>query len=134
MGREHWRRLAITEGIGPILIRRLVDAAGDAEGACQASTALLQTVDGIGSAKAQKIRESMRSADVDDQLRRCDALNVSLICPDDPSYPTLLLQIPDPPAVLYVKGGFEPRDLNGVAIVGSRKCSYYGREQAERFG
>src|SRR4029078_10921066 len=48
-------------------------------------------------------------------------------------YPTLLTQIPDPPAVLYVKGNFEPRDLNSVAIVGSRKCSYYGREQYERF-
>lgn len=41
--------------------------------------------------------------------------------------------IPDPPPVLYVRGQFEPRDLNGFAIVGSRRCSHYGREQAERF-
>src|SRR5262245_2124841 len=126
MGREHWLRLAMTEGIGPILISRLVDAAGDAEAACQASIARLQRVDGIGSAKATKIRESMRTVNVDDELRRCDALKISVICPDDPTYPTMLGQIPDPPAVLYVKGGFEPRDLNGVGIVGSRKCSYYG--------
>src|SRR5439155_14814585 len=40
---------------------------------------------------------------------------------------------PDPPAVLYVKGALEPRDLNSVAMVGSRRCSFYGREQSERF-
>jgi DNA processing protein len=134
MGREHWLRLAMTEGIGPILIRRLVDATGSAEAACAASAATLQSIDRIGSAKSQKIRDSMRQADVDDELRRCDALGIAVICPDDETFPMLLTQIPDPPAVLYLKGNLEPRDLNGVAIVGSRKCSYYGREQAERFG
>ena len=45
----------------------------------------------------------------------------------------LLRTIHDPPLVLYVKGAFEPRDLNAFAIVGSRKCSFYGREQSDRF-
>ena len=134
MGREHWLRLAMTEGIGPILIRRLIERCGSAEAACAASAGTLQSIDRIGSAKSQKIRESMRQANVDDELRRCDTLGIAVICPDDETYPMLLTQIPDPPAVLYVKGSFEPRDLNGIAIVGSRKCSYYGREQAERFG
>src|SRR5213076_2629354 len=58
---------------------------------------------------------------------------VALVCRDDEIYPHLLREIPDPPPVLYVKGALEPRDLNAVAIVGSRKCSFYGREQAERF-
>src|SRR5438552_538264 len=133
MGREHWLRLAMTEGIGPILTRRLVDAAGGAEAACAASATLLRSIDGITNAKVQTILESMRSANVDDELRRCDQLGVRVICPDDSDYPTLLTQIPDPPPVLYVRGAFEPRDLNSLAIVGSRKCSFYGREQAERF-
>jgi len=60
-------------------------------------------------------------------------LGVQIICPEDEIYPLLLRSIPDPPAVLYIKGAIEPRDLNSFALVGSRKCSYYGREQAERF-
>src|SRR5688500_17567834 len=134
MSREHWLRLALTDGIGPILIRRIIDTAGSAEAACAASAKLFAAVDGIGTSKASKIYASLHAANVDDELRKCEQLGVSIICPDDAAYPTLLTQIPDPPAVLYVKGGFEPRDLNSVAIVGSRKCSYYGREQSERFG
>jgi DNA processing protein len=133
MAREHWLRLAMTEGIGPILIQRLVERAGGAEAACEASAAVFQSIDGIGSSKSAAIRESMRNAKVEAELARCDQLGVRIICRDDEEYPTLLAQIPDPPPVLYVKGGFEPRDLNGIAIVGSRKCSYYGREQSERF-
>ncbi len=133
MALEHWLRLALTTGIGPISIRRLIDLAGSAETAAGANESLLRQVEGVGSAKARSITESMRNANVDEELARCRDLDVRLICPDDREYPPLLKDIPDPPPVLYVKGAFESRDLNAVGIVGSRKCSYYGREQAERF-
>ena len=133
MAIEHWLRLSLTEGIGPVLIRRLIEAAGGVEPASLASESLVRSVDGVGSAKARSIVASMRAARVDEEIARCQSLGVALICPDDPQYPTLLKEIPDPPAVLYVKGAFEPRDLHAIAIVGSRRCSYYGREQAERF-
>lgn len=130
---EYWLRLALTDGLGPILIRRLIDAAGGAESAANASESLLRKVDGIGSAKARAIASSMHRANVAEELARCRDLGVHLVCPDDADYPALLQTISDPPPVLYVKGAFEPRDLNAIGIVGSRKCSYYGREQAERF-
>ncbi len=133
MAREHWLRLAMTDGVGPILIRRIIERAGDAERACATSASMLANVEGIGTSKASKIYQSLHAAKVEEELRKCEQLGVSIICPDDAAYPTLLTQIPDPPPVLYVKGSFEPRDLNSLAIVGSRKCSLYGREQSERF-
>lgn len=136
MSLRHWLRLSLTEGIGPILIRRIVDASGGAEAACGASVPLLREVDGIGAAKASKIHQSMRAAAeaADKELEAAGKLGVTIVSQDDAIFPLLLRSIPDPPAVLYLKGELEPRDLNAVAIVGSRKCSYYGREQAERFG
>ena len=50
---------------------------------------------------------------------------------NDAAYPRLLLQIPDPPPCLYVRGSL---DLNSaaLAIVGSRNASSYGKAVARR--
>lgn len=133
---RHWLQLALTDGIGPILARRLIDAAGGVEAACAASPALLRIIEGVGTSKSGRIYESLRSsaAAAELEMERARRIGVTLICPDDDVYPALLRTTPDPPLTLYVKGSLEPRDLNALAIVGSRKCSFYGREQAERFG
>jgi DNA processing protein len=132
---RHWLQLTLTEGIGPILIGRLVEAAGGAEAACNADSTILRSVEGIGGAKSRLIGESLKQAgdEVDAEIARCAAAGVTLICKDDPQYPPMLAVIPDPPIVLYVRGTLEDRDLIAIGIVGSRRCSNYGREQAERF-
>jgi DNA processing protein len=136
MSLRHWVQLSLTDGLGPILTNRMVSAAGGAQAACEANGKLLREVEGIGSAKASKLVSALRVAaeGVDAEMERAQTAGATLICPEDPSYPMLLRSIPDPPNVLYVKGAFEDRDLNAIAIVGSRKCTHYGREQAERFG
>ena len=135
MALRHWLQLSLTDGIGSILARRIVERAGHIEAACDASADLLATVEGIGSAKSRKIASALRAAagDAESEMARCQKLGIDLFCPDDAQYPVLLRSIPDPPNVLYCRGTLEDRDLNAVAIVGSRKCSFYGREQAERF-
>jgi len=136
MALTHWLQLALTEGIGPILTTRLIEIAGSAQAACQADAALLRSVEGIGPGKSQEIHRSLRqaAAQVDAELARAAAAGVSLLCLDDDAYPAILKSISDPPTVLWVRGHFEPRDLNALAIVGSRRCTHYGREQGERFG
>ena len=132
---RNWLQLSLTDGVGPILARRLIEATGGVEAACDALVSLLRQVEGIGAAKAASIHQSLREgqAAVERELELTKRLGLSLICPDDETFPVLLRTIPDPSLVLYVKGTLEPRDLNAFAIVGSRKCSFYGREQAERF-
>jgi DNA processing protein len=135
MAVSHWLQLALTEGIGPILTSRLVSIAGGAEAACGADRRLLREVEGIGAEKSQQIYEALRRAKdvVEEEVARAVAAKVSIICLDDDAYPPMLKSISDAPPVLYVRGNLEPRDLIGMAIVGSRRCSHYGREQAERF-
>lgn len=52
---------------------------------------------------------------------------------DDPFYPLLLKEIPDPPPVLYVRGQLKSFELPAIAIVGTRKPSILGQETAWRF-
>src|SRR5688572_27616589 len=99
---RHWLQLSLTEGIGPILIRRIIDVAGGIEQACDSKMNLLRTVEGIGAAKATKIHESLRAAgpEADAEIERAAQLGIQIICPDDATYPLMLRSIPDPPAVL----------------------------------
>ncbi len=131
----HWLRLTMTGGLGPVLIGRLVEAAGGAEAACAAGLPMLRLIEGIGSPTATKIFSGLKQTERDapPELDRALKMGLRLICLEDADYPAMLRSIPDPPCVLYVKGAFEPRDLNALAIVGSRRCSLYGREQATRF-
>ena len=133
---QHWLQLSLAEGVGPITIRRMVDFAGSAESAAALSEKDLRSVEGVGPARAQSIRRALDAAGgrVDRTMDLAARSGVRLLCLEDSDYPALLRSILDPPAVLYVRGCFEPRDLQALAIVGSRRCTHYGREQAERFG
>jgi DNA processing protein len=46
----------------------------------------------------------------------------------DEDYPALLREIPDPPAVLYLRGALTEADQRALAIVGTRRATSYGRD------
>ncbi|TNF68000.1 MAG: DNA-protecting protein DprA [Gammaproteobacteria bacterium] len=50
-----------------------------------------------------------------------------------PHYPKRLLQIHNPPPILYVKGSLDAISMPQIAIVGTRKASYYGLKNAFSF-
>ncbi len=68
------------------------------------------------------------------QLARAAELGARFIAIDDEAYPELLRQIPDPPIYLFVRGREDLLREPGVAIVGSRRCTSYGKDVARRFG
>jgi DNA processing protein len=52
---------------------------------------------------------------------------------DDSSYPAELKSIPDAPALLYFRGNLDLTNQKCFAIVGTRRCSEYGKEIAFNF-
>ncbi len=129
-------RLTLTPGVGPILARRLLSHFGALERMLRATPNDLRRVEGIGEKLSLKIsaglRESERLAEI--EIERCERTGVRLIASGDPAYPPLLTETRDAPPVLYVRG--DPAALTRgytVGVVGSRHCTAYGIEQAERF-
>lgn len=51
----------------------------------------------------------------------------------DKEYPKLLAEIPDHPAILFIKGNAKALDNISISIVGSRKYSFYGNRIAKSF-
>lgn len=127
-------RWALTNGIGPLTFSQMLIQLGDAEGALGASVAQLQEVPRIGRQKAETIVVSRDVAPVDEEVAAAAEGDVRILCREDADYPAGLKQLPDAPIVLFVKGELRPTDTVAVAIVGSRRCTIYGSEQARRFG
>lgn len=133
VGRQYLR-LHLTTDIGPIRLRNLINHFGSLDAVLGASRAELERVDRIGPQLAESIFRSRDDDSVDIEIDRAASCGVRIICAEDPDYPASLRHIPDPPICLYMRGRLEPTDGVAVAIVGTRRCSHYGREQAIRFG
>ena len=124
--------LHLVPGLGPRLTKALLDRFGSPAAALQATPSQLSDIPHIGDKLARRLSDAMRTVDVNAELELLERHNVRLLPLGGPSYPPPVAQIPDPPSLLYVRGAWEARDANAVAIVGSRHCSSYGRRVAER--
>jgi DNA processing protein len=134
VGRDYLR-LQVADGVGPIRLGRLVRHLGSARAVLEATPQTLQCVDGVGPAVAESILATQRDPGLAErEIELAARVGARVLCLEDPDYPASLKNIPDPPICLFVRGTLLPTDAVGMAVVGSRRCSRYGQEQAERFG
>jgi DNA processing protein len=124
--------LHLVPGLGPRLTAALLDRFGSASAVRRASAAQLQQVNHIGNHLANQFVDALRTIDVDAELERMAKHQVTLRMLGTPEYPAALATTPDAPHLLYVRGTIEPGDARAVGIVGSRRCTPYGKRLAER--
>ncbi len=130
--REAYIVLNMLDEVGPVRVRRLLDAFGSAEAILGATRAELTQVDGIGEEVARSIAQWREQVDLDAELSRIEKTGVRVVTREDADYPRHLREIYDPPLVLYVKGTLSERDAVSIAVVGSRRTSLYGQEMARK--
>jgi DNA processing protein len=126
-------RLSMTKGVGIKTYQALIECFGSPEAILDASRKKLEEVPGVGSKLAAAIFEESKNIDIDAEIKLAGGKNVQIIPFTSDRYPQHLKAIYDPPLVLYVKGELLASDVLALAVVGARRCSYYGLSQAERF-
>jgi len=132
VGRQYLR-LHMTPDVGPVRLRNLLQHFGSVEAVLSASIAELTQVEQIGPSTAASIFSHRRDDTGDREIERAADVGARILCLEDADYPPMLRRISDPPTCLYVRGDLRPTDGVALAIVGSRRCSHYGMEQARRF-
>ena len=126
-----WLRLTLTPGVGAGSQRQLLAAFGLPENIYAAGHSALAAV--VGSPIARTVLEHDTAAAVDGALAWADEPGNSVITLGDPLYPAALLEIPDPPVLLYVKGDPALLSRQSIAVVGARSATPQGEANAESF-
>lgn len=126
-----WLALALTEGLGPARIRKLIEHYGTAAQVFQANLTELEAT-GMRAVSAQALTSGKSLELAHDEFARAAQGNARIISLSDPEYPSRLEEIYDPPVILYVKGSVELLSQPGIAVVGTRHPTPYGSGMAER--
>ncbi|HOA35625.1 MAG: DNA-processing protein DprA [Dethiobacteria bacterium] len=117
--------------LGPVRIAALLKRCGSSREAWHAAAAGLVDIPEL-KGFVERLLEESRRIDPLREWRRLQQLNIVCLSLNSPEYPPLLKEIPQPPPLLYCRGRWLERDSQAVAIVGSRRCTFYGREVASR--
>jgi len=121
--------LAQVPGIGAARLRTLVAAFESAAAALRAPHGAIAALPGFSRAAATAIRAGSPQSG-HEILDGLDRLGACVLLPDDPTFPPLLRDVPDPPALLFAWGNAALLARPAAGIVGSRDHSPYGAAAA----
>jgi DNA processing protein len=128
-----WLRLISIAGIGGGAQRALLKSFGLPESIFAQPRPALVPV--IGERATDLLLAADASILVDAALSWLDAdERHRIVTLGDAAYPPSLLELPDPPTVLFGRGNVELLMQTGLAIVGSRNATAGGIRNAEQFG
>ncbi|PQJ35666.1 DNA protecting protein DprA [Salinibacter sp. 10B] len=122
--------LSLVPGVGATRLRALLAHFEAPSAVFRASRSALERVDGVGPQTAEAILTFEDRAAVEQEMGRADDLEATLISPWDDRFPDRLREIYDPPAFLWMRGTLPEEAAPMVTVVGTRRCTDYGRAQA----
>ena len=131
-GLKYWVWLNECRGLTNRSRALLLDHFGSPEDVYYADEAEYALVEGLSKKQLELLAD--KSADGADKiLGDCQRLGLHILTMQDADYPARLRGIFEPPCLLYVKGTLPAFDEEvAVAMVGTRACTPYGTQSAEK--
>ncbi|MCZ4304078.1 DNA-processing protein DprA [Zoogloeaceae bacterium G21618-S1] len=126
-----WLRLTLIPGIGGERQRRLLTAFGLPKAIFAARQSALAEL--IGDKLARALHDHDAAEAIAATLTWAEQPGNTLLTLADADYPQRLLELPDPPTLLYVKGDVRLLNRPGLAIVGARSATPQGESNAAAF-
>jgi len=122
--------LSLVPGVGASRLRALLAHFEAPSAVFRASRSALTTVDDIGPQTAESILTFDDRTAVEKEMARADEIDAELVSPWDDRFPNRLQEIYDPPAYLWMRGTLPDVGTPMMTVVGTRRCTDYGRTQA----
>ena len=125
-------RLWSVPRIGSQRIRNMIARFKSPDAVLRASPRELVEIEGIDKTLAYQIKNKSDAQFAAKQMQLMEKVNARLISFWDKNYPELLKKIYDPPVILFVRGQIESLQIPGLAVVGTRNPSSYGKLITEK--
>lgn len=126
-----WLALSLTRGLGGGSARLLLKEFGSPDAVFAASISSLKSF--VKADIAAEIKKGIDDEAIAPALTWLQDTGNHIVTLADSDYPQALLNIPDPPLLLYVKGRLDLLNQSALAIVGSRSATPQGMHNAEAF-
>ena len=117
--------------LGSRKLNELLEHFGTAKDIFTADPAELREVGGLTPITLSIMTKNRTAEAIEDTLRNLDAQGIQYRSRNHPQFPLLLAAINDPPIGVFYLGALPTDDMHKVSIIGSRKCSEYGRKTAQ---
>ncbi|MBT4530332.1 MAG: DNA-protecting protein DprA [Phycisphaerae bacterium] len=125
-------KLISVDGLGGATLSELIRKAG---GVNEAGEAVLKGEASVWlpANSGKMLQERMQKLEADQLRWSAEDVQAKVVIVMDDDFPQLLSPLPACPCALWYRGTLDAVRLASVAIVGSRKCSKYGVDQATLF-
>ncbi|MGI5875207.1 MAG: DNA-processing protein DprA [Dethiobacteria bacterium] len=131
---KYYHALNLIPSLGPLRMKKLIKHFGNPVAIWEASASEFQAIGGFGPSLTQQIVNARQKIDPEQSWQQFLKTGCSAVTWEEPAYPQSLLNIYDPPSILYYKGDIGIlNEKPCLGIVGSRRHTVYGREIAYKF-